>query len=358
MQVDSVIVGAGISGIVLARRLAEEKNEKVLLVERKSHVGGYCYDYRDETGMLIHKYGPHIFRTSDESVYKYLSRFTEWEEYQHKVLAYVGGEYYPMPINLDTVNKFLGTTYTSENVKEYFESVKTNPEEVLNVKDSVESQIGTEFYDAFFKNYTEKQWGNSPENLPRSIVSRIPIRENRDDRYFTNKYQFMPKEGYTKMFLEMLKHPNIMLLTNTDYKSIKGQVECKRIFYSGTIDEFYDYKFGKLPYRCVDFTIEKYNLEYYQKVAVVNYPNDYGFTRITEFKHFYRYGKSEDTKIMKEYSSGEGEPSYPIPLKENEQLYMKYKMEDNGNTVFVGRLGKYKYISMDQAVSDILKMTL
>lgn len=358
MKVDSVVVGAGISGITLARRLAEEKGEKVLLVERKNHIGGFCYDYRDEDGVLIHKYGPHIFRTSDEKVYKFLSQYTEWEEYQHRVLAYTAGSFYPMPINLDTVNELLGSNYSADNLKEYFASVRTTPERIMNVKDAVESQVGSLFYDTFFKNYTEKQWGIAPEELPKEIIARIPIRENRDNRYFTDKYQFMPQKGYTEMLSRMLKHPNIIVMMNTDYCMIAQEIESSRVFYSGTIDEYYGYTLGPLPYRCVSFALERYDLEYYQKTAVVNYPNDYSFTRITEFKHFYRMGKKERTVIMKEYSDAVGEPSYPIPLEQNQQLYKKYEEMNDGKVIFIGRLGKYKYLSMDQALREILSMKI
>ncbi len=358
MKVDSVVVGAGISGISLARRLAEENGERVLLVERKNHIGGGCYDYRNADGILIHKYGPHIFRTSDEKVYKFLSQYTEWEEYQHRVLTYSGGAFYPMPINLDTVNELLGTSYSAENINDYFTAVRTSPKEVVNVKDAVESQVGPLFYDMFFKNYTEKQWGISPEKLPKEIIARIPIRANRDNRYFTDKYQFMPRNGYTKMFSRMLEHPNIFVMLNTDYSKITGEITGNRIFYSGTIDEYYDYILGPLPYRCVSFALEKYDLEYYQKAAVVNYPNDYSFTRITEFKHFYRMERKERTTIMKEYSDSFGEPAYPIPLEKNKLLYKEYERLNDENITFIGRLGKYRYLSMDQAVREILDLEI
>lgn len=358
MQVENLIVGAGIAGIVLARRLAEERNQKVLIVERRNHVGGYCYDYRNEDGILIHKYGPHIFRTNSSEAWKYLSRFTDWVDYQHKVLSYVGGKYYPMPINLDTINLFLGTSFSSEDVLRYFEHVKVQKETVENVKDRIESQVGSLFYQSFFENYTYKQWGIAPEKLPKEIVSRIPIRSNRDDRYFTVRYQGLPTHGYTEMMLKMLHHPNIHVMLNTEYKEIKDQIQYSKLFYCGSIDEYFDYCYGKLPYRCVSFELQRLETEYYQPVAVVNYPNDYDYTRITEFKHFTDH-KSAHTVIAKEYSCSEGDPSYPIPLKKNLELYQKYVGLCNSisnSPVMIGRLGQYRYYSMDQVVQEILKL--
>ena len=356
-MIDIVIVGAGIAGITLARRYAEEYNKKVLIVERKSHIGGFCYDYRNAEGILVHKYGPHIFRTDSNKVYSFLSRFTKWYDYQHKVLAYVGGKYYPMPINLDTVNSFLNTNYSSDTVMEYFSQVKTQPSAVDNVKDVVESQVGEVFYKAFFEEYTRKQWGEEPSKLPVDIISRIPIRTNRDDRYFTSKYQGVPKEGYTSLFNSMLDHPNIKILLNTDFKEVKNEIVWDKLFYSGSIDEYFDYVYGRLPYRCVSFDVEEVEQEYYQPVAVVNYPNNYDYTRITDYKYFTK-NESKTTVIAKEYPSAIGEPSYPIPLRQNLELYQKYRKIDTQNITFIGRLGKYKYYSMEQIVEEILEMSL
>ena len=358
MNTDILIVGAGIAGVTLARRIAEETNKKIMVVDKRHHIGGYCYDYRNHEGILIHRFGPHIFRTDSKEVYDFLSRFTQWCDYQHKVLAYAEGHFYPMPINLDTVNKYLGTDYSSESVLTYFEKARTNPQKIDNVKDAVESQIGPIFYKAFFEQYTLKQWGEKPENLPAEIIARIPIRSNRDDRYYTVQYQAVPQEGYTVMLQNMLNHPNIKVMLNTDYKEIKDQIKYKKMYYSGLIDEYYDFKFGKLPYRCVNFIVEELEMEQYQSAAVVNYPNNYDYTRITEFKHFYKT-KSKNTAIAKEYPSSEGDPSYPIPTKENSELYKKYAaLADNNNVEFIGRLGQYKYYSMDQVISDILKMRI
>lgn len=358
MKVDIVIVGAGIAGVTLARRYAEEKNASVLIVEKRNYIGGYCSDYYDHNGFCIHKFGPHIFRTNDKITYDYLSRFTKWYDYQHKVLSYVGGNFYPMPINLDTVNKFTGEAFTSNTVLNYFEQIKTTPKTLDNVKDIVESQVGPLFYDAFFKEYTTKQWGIKPEKLPPSIIARIPIRTNRDDRYFTVRYQGIPANGYSAMMRNIADHPNIKILLNTNYREIKDDITCEKVFYSGSIDEYFNYCFGKLPYRCVTFRLEEYDIDYYQPVAVVNYPNDYDYTRITEFKYFTNT-QSTKTVIAKEYSSCEGEPSYPIPLEENLVLYQKYvEFAQKTNVSFIGRLGQYRYFSMDQIVQDTLQMLL
>lgn len=352
-----VIVGCGIAGSVLARRFAEEKNSVVLVIERKNYLGGYCNDFRDESGILIHRHGPHIFRTNSKNVWDYLSRFTKWEDYQHKVLSYVDGHFYPMPINLDTINSFLGTHYTAETVDEYFNAKRTKPNRILNVKDAVESQIGREFFQAFFENYTEKQWGISCEKLPPEIISRIPIRKNRDSRYFTARYQALPQKGYTKMIENMLDHPNIHILLNTDYADVREQVRCDHVYYSGSIDEYFGYRYGKLPYRSVTFQFEKYNIREYQPTSVVNYPNNYDYTRITEFKHFYRNSVMQ-TVIAKEIPGFNGDPSYPIPLTENISLYNKYASIADNSVTFIGRLGEYKYYSIDQIIEKILSMEI
>lgn len=358
MKIDSVIVGCGIAGSILSRRLAEEKGQQVLVVERRSHVGGYCYDYRNEDGILVHRYGPHIFRTNSRKVWDYLSRFTKWHDYQHRVLTFVNGQFFPIPINLDTVNGYLGTSYTSENIETYIEGIRKKNGENRCVKDVIESQIGTEFYKAFFKNYTEKQWGMPCEELPPEIVARVPIRTNRDNRYFTHQYQALPEDGYTTMIQNILNHPNIHVMLNTDYEDIRSmRTGYTHLYYSGSIDEYYGYRFGKLPYRCVSFEFLKCPTEYYQPVSVVNYPNNYDYTRITEFKHFYG-NKTGSTVIAKEFPSGVGDPSYPIPIRKNKEKYRHYQeIEDEGVT-FIGRLGEYQYYSMDQIVEKILGMEL
>ncbi len=358
MEVDNLIIGAGIAGIILARRIAEEKNESVILVEKKNHIGGFCYDYRECEGILIHKYGPHIFRTDNPLIYEFLSRFTKWYDYQHKVLTYVGGQYYPIPINLDTVNKYLNTDYNSLELLEYFDRVKEKIENPKNVEEIVESQVGKEFYNHFFRNYTKKQWGLDPSKLPTEIVARIPIRTNRDDRYFTCKYQGIPLNGYTEMFTNILDHKNISILLKYNYFEHKKEIKATNIYCSAPIDEFFNYKYGRLPYRCVSFKFERHNVKYYQPASVVNYPNENDYTRVTEFKYFVNH-QSNNTVIAKEYPSGEGEPAYPIPIKENIELYEKYReLAVHDNVHFIGRLGTYKYYSMDQIINETLNMEL
>ncbi len=353
-----LVVGAGIAGAVTARRLAEENGHHVLIVEKRDHIGGYCYDYRSEEGILVHKYGPHIFRTQSKKVWDYLSRFTQWHDYQHKVLANVNGHFYPMPINLDTVNRFLGTNYSSKEAEEFFARSRTASGTIHSVKDVIESQIGPEFYHAFFEGYTEKQWGAPCEQLPAEIVARIPIRSGRDDRYFIHKYQAMPKDGYTQMIRRILDHPNIHVLLNTDYRQIKDLGGFSHIYCSAPIDEYYDYRYGRLPYRGVRFEFFTLPCKQYQPVAVVNYPNNYDYTRITEFKHFY-INNTKNTVIAKEYPGGGTlEPSYPIPTEENKELYQKYSRLADEATTFIGRLGEYRYYSIDQIVESILGMEL
>lgn len=358
MQYDSIVVGSGLAGATVARRLAEEKGQKVLVLEKKRHIGGFCYDERNEDGCLIQRYGPHIFRTNSKKVWDFLSRFTAWHDYQHKVLTCVNGQFYPMPINLDTINGVLGTQYTSENVLSYFEEHALKYPSVKTVKEAIESQVGTLFYELFYRNYTQKQWGLPCEKLPPEIISRIPIRQNRDDRYFTHKYQALPKNGYTNLIGNLLDHPNIHILLQIDFNEVKQEFRRNEIYYSGSIDAFFDDCYGKLPYRCVNFEFEKLDREWFQPAAVVNYPNNYDYTRITEFKHFYGHPMGKGTVIAKEYPSGGGELSYPIPLPENQELYQKYYAKKKDTVHFIGRLGRYRYYSMDQIVEEILEMAL
>lgn len=352
---DVLVIGCGLAGMTASRILAE-KGHKVLIVDKRNHIGGNIYDYYNEAGILIHKYGPHIFHTNNEEVWKFLSRFTEWREYQHTVLSYVNGTLVPMPINLDTINMLYSTNYDSITIKDFFNNVKENVNEINNSKDVIVSQVGEELYKLFFEGYTKKQWDLYPYELGKEVTSRVPTRHNRDPRYFTDRYQGMPKHGYTKMAESILDHENIKIMLNTTYEEIKNEINYDKIIFTGCIDEFFEEKYGELPYRSLNFIEETHDKEFYQTVGVVNYPNDYEYTRITEYKYFTGQ-KHDKTTIMKEISSATGEPYYPIPKLENKDLYAKYKKEaeDSKDVYFLGRLGTYSYMNMDAVVDQAIK---
>lgn len=349
-----LIVGAGIAGCVLAERLAS-LGLRILIVEKRSHIGGNAYDEYNQDGILIHRYGPHIFRTNSKEIWDYLSLFTEWFYYQHRVLAYVDGSMLPFPINLDTVNQLMNHHFSSEEFAHYLDQVRGEPgiESIYNARDMAVSRVGEELYQKFYHHYTCKQWGQSPEDLGAEITARIPVRLNRDPRYFTEKYQGLPRCGYTSMFQKMLKHPNIHILLQTDYKQIVEHIHFNHMIYTGPIDYFFDYVFGPLPHRSLYFEFQTLPVEYFQEAGTVNYPNDYDFTRITEYKHLTGQ-KHAWTTIAREYPAAEGEPYYPIPNQENEKLYKKYKRAAKKlkSISFLGRLAEYRYYSMDQVIQQ------
>jgi len=354
---DFLIVGAGFAGCVLAERLAAGLNKKVVLVEKRSHIGGNAYDLLDERGILVHEYGPHIFHTNIKRVWDYLSLFTEWNRYEHKVLAYVDGKKVPFPVNLDTVNMLFNLELSEHELEDYLEKArqKAGIKEVKNARDMAISRVGEDLYEKFFKNYTKKQWDLWPEELAPEVTARIPVRLNRDGRYFTDQYQGLPLDGYTKMFERMLKHPNIELLLDADYKEAIDEIKFDRMIYTGPIDYFFDYSYGRLPYRSLRFESETLQKEWFQEVGTVNYPNDYEFTRITEYKHM--TGQEHPlTTIMREYPTSEGEPYYPIPRGENQELLAKYEAEAKKlkSVFFVGRLAEYRYYNMDAVVDRAL----
>lgn len=353
---DYLIVGCGFAGSTCARLLAE-KNKRVLLIDRRRHIAGNAYDEYNQAGILAHAYGPHIFHTRHKAVWDFLSRFTEWYEYQHRVKAFINGMLVPMPINLDTINMLYGTCYTTENVDQFYAGVRSDDGKVENARDMVISKVGQELYELFFKNYTRKQWDVDAQDLDKEVTARIPIRYNRDDRYFSDPYQGMPKYGYTELVRNVLNHPGIKLMLNTDYKEIANEVQYNKVIYTGPIDEFFEYQYGKLPYRSIRFEFDTLDCEFYQSAAVVNYPNDYDYTRITEFKHMTGQ-RSARTTIVREFPTAEGDPHYPIPKPENRQLYDLYKRQAQGleNVFFLGRLGLYKYANMDVVVKDAMEL--
>jgi len=353
---DYLIVGAGFAGSVLAERLATHANKRVLICDVRSHIGGNAYDYYNDEGILIHKYGPHIFHTNSKDVFDYLSRFTAWRPYQHRVKACVDGMMVPMPINLDTINMLYGLNLTTFEVESFLETLAEPREQIRTSEDVVVSKVGRDLYKKFFQGYTRKQWGLDPSELDASVTARVPTRTNRDDRYFTDTYQAMPLHGYTRMFERMLDHPNIKVMLNTDYREIVDFVPYREMIYTGPIDAFFDYQFGKLPYRSLEFVHETHNQEVYQEAPVVNYPNDYAYTRVTEFKYLTGQEHSK-TSIVYEYPQAEGDPYYPVPRPENAKVYEQYKAlaDATQGVYFVGRLATYKYYNMDQVVAQALK---
>lgn len=353
---DYLIVGAGFAGSVLAERLAADAGKRVLVCDVRPHIGGNAYDCYNDDGILIHKYGPHIFHTNSRDVFDYLSRFTAWRPYQHRVKASVDGMLLPMPINLDTVNQLFGLRLSSFELEAFLQSLAEPREQLRTSEDVVVSKVGRELYQKFFQGYTRKQWGLDPSQLDASVTARVATRTNRDDRYFTDTYQAMPLHGYTRMFERMLAHPNIKLLLNTDYREVVELLPFGEMIYSGPIDAFFDYQFGKLPYRSLEFVHETHDRPAYQEAAVVNYPNDEAYTRITEFKYLTGQEHAK-TSIVYEYPQAEGEPYYPVPRAENAERYAQYKAlaDMTPGVHFVGRLASYRYYNMDQVVAQALK---
>ena len=354
---DTLIVGAGFAGSVLAERLATQLNQRVLVVERRPHIGGNAYDRHDDAGVLIHPYGPHIFHTNSADVFDYLSQFTEWRPYQHRVLASVDGQLLPVPINLDTVNRLYGLQLSSFQVEDFFASLAEKPEAIRTSEDVVVAKVGRELYNKFFRGYTRKQWGLDPSELDASVTARVPTRTNRDDRYFTDTFQAMPLHGYTRMFERMLSHPNIKVMLNTDYREIADLVPWRHMVYTGPVDTFFGCRHGKLPYRSLEFRHVTLPQTQFQSVGTVNFPNDYAYTRVSEFKHL--TGQTHHyTSVVYEYPRADGDPYYPVPRAENTELYRKYESEAEALTdvSFVGRLATYKYYNMDQVVAQSLTM--
>ena len=352
---DYLIVGAGFAGSVLAERLARGSNKKVLICDKRPHIGGNAYDHYNEAGILVHKYGPHIFHTNSREVFEYLSRFTEWRPYQHRVRASVDGQIVPIPINLDTINALYGLNLTSFEVEDFFKRVSEPCEQIRTSEDVVVNAVGRELYEKFFRNYTRKQCGLDPSELDASVTARVPTRTNRDDRYFTDTYQAMPLHGYTAMFEKMLDHPNIKILLNCDYREIQREIPYREMIYTGPVDSFFDYRYGKLPYRSLEFKHETHDVPTFQSAPVINYPNDQLYTRVTEFKYLTGQEHSK-TSVVYEYPQAEGDPYYPVPRKENADLYAQYQAlaDETPDVHFVGRLATYKYYNMDQIVAQAL----
>ena len=355
---DFFIVGTGFAGSVMAERIASQLDKKVLLVEKRNHIAGNAYDEYDENGILVHRYGPHIFHTNSKSIFNYLSKFTDWRKYEHEVLAFYKNDYFPIPINRITLNKIYNLSLqTDDEAKNFFSSVREKRYPILNSEDVIVNQVGTELYKIFFEDYTYKQWNKYPIELSSSVCGRIPVRLNNDCRYFTDKYQFMPMNGYTKLFERMLSHKNIEVIFNTDYKNIIAEISFDKMIYTGPIDDFFDYAYGKLPYRSIRFEFENHDSEYYQKCAQVNYvEKSVKYTRVVEHK-FLSGQMAAKTTISREYPQFNGEPFYPILTEENRSIFKRYELETakQKNVVFCGRLAEYQYYNMDQVVANTLK---
>lgn len=354
---DVVIAGAGFAGSVLAERLAAGAGLEVLVCDRRPHIGGNAYDEVDAAGILVHRYGPHIFHTNSQEVFDYLSRFTAWRGYEHRVLAAVAGKLVPMPINRTTLNALYGLNLASDSEAEAFLAARAQPlERIETSRDVVVAAVGEELYKAFFEGYTRKQWGLDPAELDRSVTSRVPTRTDTDDRYFQDRFQAMPAKGYTRLFENLLDHPRITLALGTDFVDARSEAVGAHVVFTGPIDAYFEQRYGPLPYRSLEFRFETHDLEQYQPVAVVNYPDEaVAHTRVTEYKHLTGQ-RHPRTTISYEYARGEGDPYYPVPRAENQELYRRYRalaLATPGVT-FVGRLGTYRYYNMDQVVAQAL----
>jgi UDP-galactopyranose mutase len=352
---DYLVVGAGFAGSVIAERLASDWGKKILIIDRRPHIGGNAFDYYDEHGILVHKYGPHIFHTNSADIFDYLSRFTEWRPYQHRVLASVDGLMVPLPVNLDTINLLYGMRMTAFEVEEFLARVREERAPVRTSEDVVVGRIGRELYEKLFRSYTKKQWGLDPSELDASVTARLPVRTNRDARYFTDRYQAMPERGYAHLFTQMLSHRNIKILLQATFADVSAAFPAAKVIYTGPINEYFGNRLGVLPYRSLEFIHQTLDCEYYQPVAQINYPNDYAYTRVTEFKHLTGQ-KHSKTSIVYEYPTPTGEPFYPIATHENAKLLDQYERlaDTEPNVHFIGRLGTYRYYNMDQVVGQAL----
>lgn len=362
MKADIIIIGAGISGAVLAQKYAGI-GKKVLVIEKRNHIAGNCYDYIDDNGILVSKYGAHLFHTNEKLVWDYVNQYSDWYSWEHKVVASVDGQLVPIPVNITTVNKVLEEEITNEaEMAEWLEKNRVPFDAPENGREAALNKVGPVLYEKMFRHYTKKQWDKYPEELDASVLDRIPVRTNYDERYFSDTYQALPVGGYTTLFDAILNHPNIEILLETDFFDIKEEVSgFEKLFYTGPIDRFFEFKHSledKLEYRSINFISETVDAEYFQENSVVNYPgNEVEFTRIIEYKHFGSQ-KSDKTTIVREYTTDEGDPYYPVPNAKNQLIYEKYKKDAEALTdvYFVGRLANYKYFNMDQAFKNALEL--
>lgn len=359
-DVDLLICGAGPVGCVIAERAANLLGWNVLIVDKRRHIAGNCHDSFHNSGVMIQNYGPHYFRTNDPALVDYLSRFTEWIPGNYEVRSFCQGQLFPFPINLSTLEQFFSRKLDPRAAKRLLDRVRTPIEQPANSEEFVLSRVGEELYEAFYLNYTLKQWDLHPRDLAPSVCGRIPVRYNRDHRYVDHRFQIMPKHGFTAMFGAMIDHPRIRVLLNADFGEVRNCVTPRRATVtSGPIDEYFDFRHGKLPYRSLKFDLVSYQEEYRQPCVQINYPNDFGYSRSVETKHITGQ-KHPETVITYETPQAEGEPYYPIPRPENAALYQKYQAlsedETRANRVFFcGRLAQYKYLNTDEVIADALR---
>lgn len=368
-KITNIVVGAGFSGATIANLIANNLNEKVIVIDQKNHIAGNCYDYRDQNGIMIHKYGSHIFHTNNKKVWEYLKQFTDFNTYMHEVVGVIDGIEAHIPFNFNTLYQVFPTTMAKNIEKKLLSKFEYNTKipilEFQKQNDDDLKYLANYVYEKIFLNYTTKQWGKAPQEIDGAVTARVPVFLSKDNRYFQDKYQGIPLNGYTKIVEKMLSHPNIKIILNKNFKNFKDKninlLKNARIFYTGSIDEYFNYKFGQLPYRSVNFKFEEHNMEFYQSHACINYPNNYDFTRVHEYKH-YLSDKSSKTVIAKEYSEafilGKNERYYPINSEENKKLYDKYLIEaqKENNVHFLGRLGDYKYYNMDIAIARAMEL--
>lgn len=364
LRVKNLVVGCGLSGAIVAEQIATRLNEEVLILDRRDHIGGNVYDYKD-SGITVHKYGPHVFHTNDSHVWKYLSDFTEWHRFMYKVKAYIDGNEVPLPFNLNSLYQLFSPNMASRLENSLIQAYGYNSRipilELQRAKDSNLNFLADFVYRKVFLGYTSKQWSVKPEELDFSVSARVPVVVSRDDRYFNDKYQGIPINGYTEMVANIIDHPNIKVELGTDYLKIKEEITADRIFYTGAIDEYFDYCYGRLPYRSLDIRFMRFEKEYFQSAAQINFPDNFDYTRSVEYKH-YLNEKSSSTIVSFEFPEpfqiGKNERFYPIPNVENDVLFQRYKRLsfEEGGVVFLGRLGDYKYYNMDQVVKNALNL--
>jgi UDP-galactopyranose mutase len=371
-DLDVLIVGAGFAGLVLAERLTSQLGLRVVVVERRSHIGGNAHDEYDPAGVLIHRYGPHYFRTNSPRVREYLSKFTDWHRVDYRILSWTDGRYWSFPVNLNTYEQLQGRSATEKEFADWLARTRVPIAAPSNSEEVILSQVGHELYEKFFRGYTLKQWLRHPRELDASVCGRIPVRTTRDDRYLREDFQALPKDGYFRMFERMVAaSPGLQVILDTDYRDLLGQLRFRHLVYTGPIDSYFDCRFGPLPYRSLRFEPESFGPDrlagreaisgrrgFWQPAMQVNYPNDESFTRIVELKH--ATGQNcENTTIVREYPEDFGpgkEPYYPIPAPDAQALYRKYAAlaDAEGAVSFVGRLATYRYYNMDQVVGMAL----